>query len=1131
MPFSRKVGPVDSSSARRRGLSLDVKLPLLISSLLFAVLAVGVLLGYRGVRASAEGVAEARLKLISEQLSAILAPSIDQGVARLRTGARSPAALSFLTRPDAASERAARSLLEGVRTPTTRTMPVALLDRNRAPLLVLVDSVRGDSVSAFSRDFIPSAEGMGPFFESGKLAHFWIVSPVQRGKEVVGYVAEMGRLGGGSTAKQIQALIGNQISVFFADTVGGRWVTLDGEFVQAPKSWPFAGADQYPFPGSGQHLGYAAAVPRSPFAMVAEQPLAEVLAEPRKFLRESALAALLLSILGAFGAWILSRRITEPVRELREASEAIARGEYEHRVRVTRKDEFGALGEAFNWLADYVRSTHGSLTEQFETEHSKVAELERSKRVEAELAEGRIRDILDSMSDMFFALDRDMRFKHVNAAAERMLGEKSRAGLGNVLWELYPSLKDSPLYHACVGALKDGEARDVEQPAQLSPGLWYQFHVVPTSDGVAVFTRDITERREAETMVKTMSAAVEASADGICILSSSGILQYANRAEAELHGYENPNELVGQPWTSFFSAEEAAKIVDLWRSATTGSDRWVGESIGKRRDGSTFPQEFSITRLEGIGFVGVQRDISERKAAERALQESEKMVRQLTDNVETVLWMKSWPDGAFLHLSAAYERIWGRSIESAYQESSSWTEAIHPDDRGRVAAAVSTQERGYDEEYRILGPGSEIRWIHDRAYPIRADDGQVYRVAGFAEDISERKQVEEALRAARTEAERANRSKSEFLSRMSHELRTPMNAILGFAQLLEMDVQGSEEQESTHQILRAGRHLLRLIDEVLDLAKIEAEQVSMSVEPVLVQRVLQEALDLVRPMAAERGIRLYGEASDFCVAADQHRLNQVLLNLLSNAIKYNREEGEVRVSCERRAGDRVRIRVSDTGRGISSSVAERVFRPFDRLGAERTEVQGTGLGLALSKGLTEAMSGTIGFESQEGEGTTFWIELAGAIEVTEQLSMLEAAQDAPEDPASPPGSEALTVLYIEDNLSNLHLVERILRRRPDVKLIPAMQGRLGLELAQRHRPDLILLDLHLPDINGEEVLASLRADPELAGIPVVVISADATERQIQKLRDAGARDYLTKPFEVQRLLAVIDAVMQEDGVE
>ena len=386
---------------------------------------------------------------------------------------------------------------------------------------------------------------------------------------------------------------------------------------------------------------------------------------------------------------------------------------------------------------------------------------------------------------------------------------------------------------------------------------------------------------------------------------------------------------------------------------------------------------------------------------------------------------------------------------------------------------------------------------------------------------------EEALKRAKDEAQRANQAKSEFLSRMSHELRTPLNAILGFGQLLEMNPLSPDQRVTVGHILKGGRHLLALINEVLEITRIETGRLSLSPEPVQARQVIQESLDLIAPLAATQHIRLDGTLHEACncfVLADWQRFKQVLLNVLSNAVKYNRPGGSVRVACESPLPGRLRIRISDTGRGIPPDKLGRLFTPFDRLGAEATTVEGTGIGLALSKVLMQLMGGTIGVESTVGEGSTFWVELAETVRPSETRRE-EMSVGSPESGVD---GRAKTVLYIEDNLSNVQLIESIFATRPGVKVLPAMQGQLGLELAHEHHPDLILLDMRLPDILGEEVLRRLQDDRATRTIPVVVITADATPGQSDRLLASGAKGYLTKPLDVKRFLEIVTGILEKE---
>jgi signal transduction histidine kinase len=357
--------------------------------------------------------------------------------------------------------------------------------------------------------------------------------------------------------------------------------------------------------------------------------------------------------------------------------------------------------------------------------------------------------------------------------------------------------------------------------------------------------------------------------------------------------------------------------------------------------------------------------------------------------------------------------------------------------------------------------GDDVRVYAASKFPLRTAGGAPYAVCSISTDITDRKRADDDIKMARLEAERANRAKSDFLSRMSHDLRTPLNAILGFAQLLQLDATEDDRRDSVRQILKGGAHLLELINEVLDIARIEAGHLALSLEPVSVGDVVQQALDLVRPLASARGITLDGPriSGSAHVLADHQRLTQILLNLLSNAVKYNRPRGRVELSYHSCAGGRLRITVTDTGAGIREEELATLFTPFERLGADQTATEGTGLGLALSKGLAEAMGGTLGVVSAINQGTTFWVELAEC--------------PTPDDGAQAPdvvsaGSSNVQegsgiVLYIEDNASNVRLLERVLQRRPGITLLVANTGRAGLAIAHARRPDLIFLDLHLSD--------------------------------------------------------------------
>jgi len=407
--------------------------------------------------------------------------------------------------------------------------------------------------------------------------------------------------------------------------------------------------------------------------------------------------------------------------------------------------------------------------------------------------------------------------------------------------------------------------------------------------------------------------------------------------------------------------------------------------------------------------------------------------------------------------------------------------------------------------------------------------GETWCLLTVTVDITERKKAEEELKAARIEAEQANLAKSEFLSRMSHELRTPMNSILGFAQLLEMAELNPTHVKGVKHILKSGKHLLNLINEVLDISRIESGHISISIEPVQIGGALTEVIDIVQPLANQHQIaieRISSHVDLLYIKSDKQKLKQVLLNLLSNAIKYNRQGGSVMAKTVH-IGNKVRIEVSDTGMGISEANISKIYIPFERIGAEKTTTEGTGLGLAVVKKLMDAMGGNIGVESVLNEGTTFWIEFP----VTEsQYSIVEKTSGKIAIIKEHAEMNGL-VLYIEDNSSNIELVEQILSEQfPGVRMIFEMNGMQGVKMATELKPDLIFLDLNLPDMHGSEVLKLLQENANTKHIPVVVISADAMPHQKQKLLKIGAKDYLTKPLEVYSFLRLVELWLKKKGL-
>jgi PAS domain S-box-containing protein len=572
--------------------------------------------------------------------------------------------------------------------------------------------------------------------------------------------------------------------------------------------------------------------------------------------------------------------------------------------------------------------------------------------------------------------------------------------------------------------------------------------------------------------------------------------------------------------------------VNLERAVIGGMERLLATTrdITDRKDADQ-----ALQRAYGELEQRVEERTLELARANQAARASEDHFRRLIENASDIIAIID-EQAVLRYQSSAMTRVLGYTEEETLGRSV--FEFFHPDDipptKERLASIVARPDRPQSAVFRFRhrdGRWRTLEAIGRALSPGNTKDGIVVN----SRDITDRKEAEEAMLRARDEAERAreeaerareaaeaaNRAKSDFLSRMSHELRTPMNSILGFGQLLARKELPSDQRRAVDHIMKAGQHLLNLINEVLDIARIEANRQHLSPEPVRVRTALNEALSLIRPLAAQHACEVDPEVvvdDDVYVHADRQRFAQVLLNYLSNAVKYNRPGGRVWLTCDVRE-EHVRIGVHDTGRGIDPDRLDDLFVPFARLGAEQTDVEGTGLGLALSKRLVEAMGGAIHVESEPGVGSTFWLELE-RVESPVQRIMRTGALPAPTFGRR--GERAATILYIEDNLANLSLIEAILAGRPEIKLLPALQGQLGIDLACQHRPDVILLDLNLPDMRGDEVLDRLKANDATRNTPVIIISADATPGNIVRLRDAGATAYLTKPIDVDEFLHALE---------
>ncbi len=534
-----------------------------------------------------------------------------------------------------------------------------------------------------------------------------------------------------------------------------------------------------------------------------------------------------------------------------------------------------------------------------------------------------------------------------------------------------------------------------------------------------------------------------------------------------------------------------------------------------------------VTIMSGINF-----DITDIKKVEAALRDSEARQIRIVQASNDGIW-EWYPNRGGFHFSQRCWELLGYTdlddiITSGEDKLKVWRTHIYPEDLHKFDNALSehvTSHAPFDVEYRLVNVQGEIRWVRARGKAIFDEQGNLEVMSGSNMDITEVKRAEEKVIQAKELAERANKAKSQFLSSMSHELRTPLNAILGYAQLFSYDGNLNEEQlGSLREIRKAGEHLLQLINDVLDLAKIESGNMTVSLEPILLSRIIPECLTLMQPQADARAIKLHSHLQNLdahYVMADHVRIKQVLLNLMSNAVKYNHVGGEVELSLHQLESNRLRIQVKDTGQGIPLVRQSEVFQPFNRLTAENSTIEGSGVGLVITKQLVEMMNGTLDFVSQENVGSTFWIDLPLVRDWDKnQASKNNRFDDLHQHELKL--DRTYRVLYIEDNPTNIRLMQQIFARYPLLDLDIAEEAFLGVYKSRSMDFDAIILDINLPGMDGYEVLQVLKSDPSTQDIPVIGLSANAMPYDIEKGKRADFYDYLTKPVEINRLVNLLN---------